>query len=68
MTAGAPELIVGGVLLSPFIRQAAIAFAILLVCRPGLRRLRIERFVAEPPLVTVCLFIIILAAITLADH
>ena len=65
MTHGFPEFAVGGVLLAPFVPQAIIAFVLFLLCRPLLRRLPMSRIFANPPLISVCLYVVILAAVML---
>lgn len=65
MTHGFPELVIGGVLLAPFVPQAAIAFVLFLLCRPILRRLPLARIFANPPLISVCLYVVILATVML---
>lgn len=64
MTAGFDETVVGGVLFAPFVRYALGAFAIfVLLVRPLLRRLPMQRIFANPPLVGVCLYVLVLAAL-----
>ena len=65
MIARAPaELAVGGVLVAPFVRDALIALALLLALRPLLRRARIERVFANPPLVETALYVCLLGLVT----
>lgn len=64
MTAGFTETTVGGVLFTPFVRYALGAFAIFFFfVRPLLLRLPMQRIFANPPLVGVCLYILVLAAL-----
>ena len=44
------DITIGGVLVSPFVLDALVAFAILVVLRVLFRRIRLGRFVANPPL------------------
>lgn len=62
MTAGFSETVVGGVLVAPFVRFALGAFLIvLLLVRPLLRLLPMSRIFADPPLVVVCLYLVVVA-------
>jgi cadmium resistance protein CadD (predicted permease) len=55
------DLDLGGVLLSPFVAYAAGALAILVILRLFFARLRIARYVANPPLAEAGLYVCILA-------
>ncbi|MCJ2035822.1 DUF1656 domain-containing protein [Methylobacterium sp. J-068] len=55
------DLDLGGVLLSPFVAYAAGALAILVALRFLFARLRIGRYVANPPLAEAGLYVCILA-------
>ncbi|WP_264047049.1 DUF1656 domain-containing protein [Methylobacterium flocculans] len=55
------DLDLGGVLVSPFVAYAAGALAILVVLRLVSARLRISRYVANPPLAEAGLYVCILA-------
>jgi len=55
------DLDLGGVLVSPFVAYAAGALAILMVLRLVFARLRINRYVANPPLAEAGLYVCILA-------
>ena len=55
------DLDLGGVLLSPFVAYAAGALAILVALRLLFARLRIARYVANPPLAEAGLYVCILA-------
>lgn len=55
------DLDLGGILLSPFVAYAAGALAILIVLRLTFARLRIARYVANPPLAEAGLYVCILA-------
>lgn len=55
------ELVVGGVLISPFVTYAAAALALFLLLRPILARTGFERAFAAPPVALVALYVAILA-------
>ena len=55
------DLDLGGVLVSPFVAYAAGALAILVVLRLVSARLRISRYVVNPPLAEAGLYVCILA-------
>jgi len=55
------DLDLGGVMLSPFVAYAAGALAILMGLRLIFARLRIARYVANPPLAEAGLYVCILA-------
>lgn len=63
MMNGLPEVAVGGVLLAPFVLQAAIAVMIFALLRPLYRLVPVERVFSNPPLIGVCLLLVILAAV-----
>lgn len=65
MTNGFHEFAIGGVLLAPFVPQALIALIVLFLLRPIMRRLPLERVFANASLVTVCLYVVILATVML---
>ena len=65
MIHGFPEFAVGGVLFAPFVPQAAIALAIVFLLRPLLRRMPLEKIFANASLVSVCLYVVILATVML---
>ncbi len=65
MTYGFHEFAVGGVLFAPFVPQATIALAIVLLLRPVLRRLPLDRIFANASLVSVCLYVVVLATVML---
>lgn len=60
---GYPELVIGGVLVSPFVGFAAAALAIALALRPVLRRIAFDRAFANPSLAGLCLCVLVLAAL-----
>ena len=65
MIHGFPEFAIGGVLLAPFVPQAALALAIYFLLRPLLRRVPLDRIFANPSLIAVCLYVVILATVML---
>ena len=56
----------GGVLLGHLVAQVAIALTACLLLRPLFRRLPLDRIFANPPLVEVCFFVLVLAVVILA--
>ena len=61
MMAGFPELMLGGVLVAPFVTYALVAALLLLLLCPLLRLVRFELVFENPPLVLLCLYVILLA-------
>lgn len=59
------ELVIGGVLVAPFVAYAVAALLVLRVVRPFLGLLRFEVAFSNPPLAVVSLYAIILAALML---
>lgn len=57
------DLTIGGILISPFVAYALIAFAILVALRVVLRWIRFGRFVANPPLAEAGIYVCILALV-----
>lgn len=55
------DLQIGGVLISPFVAYALGAFAVLALLRPLLTRIRLGRYVANPPLAEAGIYVCILA-------
>lgn len=62
MTTGFPELVLGDVLMAPFVTYAAAALLAFLVIRPFLYLLAFDRVFANPAAAQVCVYVIILAA------
>lgn len=58
-----PELVVGDVLIAPFVTYAAAALILFLLVRPVLRRARFESLFSNPPVVHLCVYVIILAVL-----
>ena len=65
MSGAFQELVVGGVLVAPFVTFAVAALLVLSVVRPFLGLLRFEGAFSNPPLAVVSLYAIILAALML---
>lgn len=57
------DLTIGGILVSPFIAQALVAFALLVSLRVVFRRIRFGRFVANPPLAEAGIYVCLLALV-----
>ncbi|MCJ2124952.1 DUF1656 domain-containing protein [Methylobacterium sp. J-077] len=55
------ELVVGGVLISPFVTYAAAALVLFLMLRPVLAWIGFERLFSAPPLALLSLYVVILA-------
>ena len=56
-----PELVIGGVLVAPFVTYAVAAAILFAVMRPVLRLVGVERLFANPPLALLGLYVVILA-------
>jgi hypothetical protein len=56
-----PELVVGDVLIAPFVIYATVALVVFLLFRPVLRRVRFESLFSNPPVAILCVYITILA-------
>jgi hypothetical protein len=56
-----PELIIGGVLVAPFVIYAGAAIAIFGVLRPFLRLVAFDRAFSNPPLAELSLYVLILS-------
>ena len=48
-------------LVAPFVTYAVAAFVLFLMLRPVLQLLRFDRVVSNPPLVTVSIYVLVLA-------
>ena len=57
------DLTLGGILVSPVVAYALIAFAILVALRVVFRWIRFGRFVANPPLAEAGIYVCILALV-----
>jgi hypothetical protein len=58
------ELVIGGVLLAPFITYAAASLVIILALRPILRVLRIREIFSHPSIAGLSLYVVILGLLT----
>ena len=58
------ELMVGDVLLAPFVRYAVAALAIFLVLRPVLHLIGFPRLFSHPPIAELSLYVTILGLLT----
>jgi hypothetical protein len=58
------ELMVGSVLLSPFVRYAVAALTIFLVLRPVLHLIGFPRLFSHPPIADLSLYVTILGLLT----
>lgn len=56
-----PEFVIGGVLMSPFVRYAAVALLLYLLLRPFLYLVQFDRLFSNPPLAELSLYVLILA-------
>jgi hypothetical protein len=61
MTQSFNDLVVGDVLVAPFVIQAACAALIVFLLRPVLSRLGFDRIFSAPPVAMLCLYILIVA-------
>ncbi|MCG5247189.1 DUF1656 domain-containing protein [Methylorubrum extorquens] len=57
------DLAIDGILVSPFIAYALIAFALLVALRVVFRWIRFGRFVANPPLAEAGIYVCLLALV-----
>lgn len=60
-----PELVVGGVLIAPFVAYAAAALVLVLLLRPLLVLVRFESAFSNPPLAILCVYFLVLATVML---
>jgi hypothetical protein len=58
-----PELVVGDVLIAPFVIYAAVALVLFLLLRPALRLVRFESLFCNPPVALLCVYVAVLAAL-----
>ncbi len=63
MSAGFPELVVGGVLMAPFVTYAVGAGVVVALLRPLLRLAGFERAFSNPPLALLGVYVMVLAAL-----
>jgi uncharacterized protein DUF1656 len=58
-----PELIVGGVLIAPFVTYALVALVIFVLLRPALQRVNFESFFSNPPVALLSVYVTVLATL-----
>ena len=58
------ELMVGGVLMAPFVRYAVAALAIFLVLRPVLHLIGFPKLFSHPPIAELSLYVTIVGLLT----
>jgi hypothetical protein len=64
MTHGFSELVVGGVLLAPFVWYAIVALAIVLALRPLLHRLGVPELFSDPSIAALGFYVVVLGLLT----
>jgi hypothetical protein len=60
------ELVIGDILIAPFIGYAAAAFVIFLIIRPILYRLRFRKLFSHPAIAELGLYVTIIGLLTIA--
>ncbi|MBE7199439.1 MAG: DUF1656 domain-containing protein [Parafilimonas terrae] len=63
MIHGFPELVIGGVLIAPFVVYASAAAVIFALLRPVLRLVGFEHLFSNPPIAQLCIYVAILASL-----
>jgi hypothetical protein len=63
MTHSFPELVIGGVLIAPFVTYALVALIILALLRPLLLIVNFESFFSNPPIALLSVYITVLATL-----
>ena len=63
MTNRFPELVIGGVLVAPFVTYAVAALVIFLLLRPVLHLIAFDRVFSSPPIAELSLYVLILASL-----
>ena len=58
-----PELVIGDILIAPFVSYASAALVLFLLLRPVLRLVRFERLFISPPVALLCLYVTVLAVL-----
>ena len=58
------ELVIGGVLLAPFVTYAVASLIIVLVLRPILRLVRCQEIFSHPSIAALSLYVVILGLLT----
>jgi hypothetical protein len=64
MTHGFPELVVGGVLLAPFVTYAAVALVMFLILRPILHLTGFAKLFSHPSIAELSVYVTILGLLT----
>lgn len=65
MTQTFHELVLGGVLIAPILRYAAITLALIVLLRPILNHVGFSNFFSHPSIAELCLYITIFGVLTL---
>ena len=60
---GFDELVLGGVLVAPFVTYAIAAVVVLAILYPLMHLLHVDAVFANPPLALLCLYVIVIAAL-----
>jgi hypothetical protein len=60
-----PELVIGGVLIAPFVLYAGAALAIFAMLRPFLQLVSFNRAFSNPPVAGLGLYVVVLALLVL---
>jgi hypothetical protein len=58
-----PELVIGGVLIAPFVTYALVALVILVLLRPLFLVVNFESFFSNPPVALLSVYVTILATL-----
>jgi hypothetical protein len=58
-----PELVIGGVLIAPFVSYTAAALVLFMLLRPVLRLIRFEGLFSNPPIALLCVYVTIVAVL-----
>ena len=63
MVHGFPELVIGDVLIAPFVTYALVALVIFLLLRRVLLRVNFESFFSNPPVALLSVYVTVLATL-----
>jgi uncharacterized protein DUF1656 len=63
MTHSFPELVIGGVLIAPFVTYALVALVIFVLLRPLLLIVNFENYFSDPPIALLAVYITVLATL-----
>jgi hypothetical protein len=58
-----PEVVIGGVLVAPFVLDAGIALVIWLLLRPFFHLIRFDDLFSNPPVAQLSIYVLILASV-----